>query len=175
MKKTLSIRQSAVLEVMSKPKTPAEIRDQISLNKTQNLSLTLNNLVKSGLIYCLNPKARTGKLYGVTKKGIKVRRKQGFKDYHQLDGVDWNKYGFVVSGRQRRAILKILDINIPMPVRLIRERAQEYNRHISRINTYDVLKEFSKAKLVQKKRVNHNLFFKLTSSGQKIKQQLLIK
>jgi predicted transcriptional regulator len=175
MRPTLSKRQSAVLEVMSKPKTPAEIRVQIGLMKTCNLTSAIKALGALDLIYCLNQKAKMGKLYGVTNKGKRVRKKLNFKEYHQPDDIDWDLYGWLVSGKQRRAILKAICDDCQISARLIRERAQEHNGHISRINTYDVLKEFSKAKLVQKKQVNHSVFFKLTPSGRKTRQQLLTK
>jgi len=174
MKKALSKRQSAVLEVMSKPKTPAEIRVQLGLKKTCNLRSATKKLVSSRLIEALNLR-REGKIYGVTNKGKRVRKKLNFKEYHQPDDIDWDLYGWIVSGNQRRAVLKAMYGDDPISARLIRERAQEHNGHISRINTYDVLKEFSKVKLVQKKQVNHSVFFKLTPSGRKIRQQLLIK
>lgn len=175
MKPALSKRQSAVLEVMSKPKTPAEIRVQIGLKKTCNLTSAIKALGALDLIYCLNQKARMGKLYGVTNKGRIVRKKLGFTEYHQLDGIDWDLYGWLVSGKQRRAILKAIYGDDPTFARLIRERAQEHNRHISRINTYDVLKKFTKKKIVTRFIKKDKVYFSLTTAGKKIRQQLLIK
>ena len=175
MKETLSKRQSAVLEVMSKPKTPAELRDQIGLKKTCNLTSAIKTLVASGLIYCLNPIRRMGKLYGVTKKGMRVRKKLDFKEYHQPDDIDWDLYGYVVSGRQRRAVLKAIDERALMPVRFIKKRAQEHNNRISRLNMYDVLREFTKKKIVKEFKINRRVYFVLTAAGQKIRQQLLVK
>jgi predicted transcriptional regulator len=175
MKKALSKRQSAVLEVMSKPKTPAEIRVQIGLKKTCNLTSAIKALGALDLIYCLNQKAKMGKLYGVTNKGKRVRKKLNFKEYHQPDDIDWDLYGWIVSGKQRRVILIAICDDCQISARLIRERAQHHNGHISRINTYDVLKEFTKKKIVTRYTKKHKVYFYLTRKGQKIRQQLLIK
>jgi hypothetical protein len=173
MKISLSKRQRAVLEVMSKPKIPAEIRDQIGLNKGNNLSSTIKELVRKNVLYCLRPKARLGKLYGLTKKGISLRKKVGFGDYHESRGIDWYLYGWVVCGKQRKAILKAMIPDVQMTLRQIRERAMEYNSRLSRTNTYDVMQLFLKTKNVMISKNNTTLSFGLTKTGRKIRSQLL--
>jgi hypothetical protein len=172
MKKALSKRQSAVLEVMSKPKIPAEIRNQIGLKRTNNLSAAIKELVNAGLIHCLNPSARVGRLYGLTKKGISTRKKLGFKEYCQPHDIDWDLYGYIVSGRQRRTIMKAMSENIPMTSRLIRERANEYNSRISRTNANDILQQFVRKKLTKKRRKGNSVHWILMNNGQRIKNQL---
>jgi len=173
MKKPLSKRQSAVLEVMSKPKIPAEIRNQIGLKRTNNLSATIKELVNWGFIHCLNPKARLGKLYGLTKKGIRTRKKLGFTEYCQPHDIDWDLYGYLVSGKQRRTILKAMNESLPMSSRLIRERVHEYNPRISRTNANDVLQQFVRKGLAKKIEQGKGVLFGLTKKGQKIKGQLM--
>lgn len=172
MKKALSKRQSAVIKNISKPKTPAELREQIGLERTNNISATIKELVDRGLIHCLNRKARVGRVYGLTKKGIRTRKKLGFKEYCHPQDIDWDLYGYVVSGKQRRTILKAMSENIPMTSRLIRERANEYNPRISRTNANDILQQFVRKKLTQKRKKGNSVHFILMNNGHRIKDQL---
>jgi predicted transcriptional regulator len=173
MKQPLSELQKAVLEVMSKSKTPAELRREIGLKKIKSISSTLKELVSLGLIYCLNPRAKIGRLYGLTKKGIGARKKFSFKDYCQPHDLDWNSYSYVVCGKQRRAILKAMNVGMPMSSRLIRERANEYNPRISRTNANDILQQFVRKKLAKKIKQGNRVLFRLTRNGDRIKKQLI--
>jgi hypothetical protein len=172
MKISLSKRQRAVLEVMSKPKIPAEIRNQIGLNKNSNLSSTIKKLVEMDLLKCLTPKARLGKLYGLTKKGIGLRKIHGYAEYSQPKDVNWYLYGWVVCGKQRKAILKAMIPEVPMTLRQIRERALEYNPRLSRTNANDTLRSFVRTKIATRILVNCNVTYYLTYLGEKIKEQI---
>jgi len=173
MKRALSKRQRAVLEVMNKPKIPAEIREQTGLNKGNNLSSTLKELVHQDLIYCLNKKTRLGKLYGLTKKGARLRKKLGLADYYQPKDINWNLYGWVVCGKQRKAIIRAMVPDVPMSLRTIRERALEHNSRISRTNANDILQCYVRYKLLLKIKIINKVNFKLTRSGNYIKEQLI--
>ena len=172
MKRTLNTKEKAVLEVMSKPKIPSEIREQSGLHSKSSISPVIKRLVASNLIYCLMPKARVGKLYGLTKKGIILRRRLGFTDYCQPTDINWNLYGWVVCGKQRKAILKSMTPAIPMTPRTIRENALSYNTKISRTNCYDVLKTLGRIKLTTMVRKNHWVFHLLRRKGHRIKEQI---
>jgi DNA-binding MarR family transcriptional regulator len=176
MKRTLSKRKRAALEVMSKPKTPAEIRDQIGLKRNSNLSSTIRELIRLNLICCLNPNAKVGKLYGLTSKGQKLKKKllteKGMPySYSEPSQINWRLYGWVVCGRQKNAILKAM--KMPMPLKYIKEMAQEYNPRISRTNANDILQLFVKKGLAEKTRQYNRIIFALTKHGQTIRAQLL--
>lgn len=74
-------------------------------------------LVKLGLVRCLTPELKgtqPGRIYALTNKGIEIRKILCQKDriefvYRRLRGIDWHKYGRVVLGQQRIALLKVLD------------------------------------------------------------------
>lgn len=171
MKQALSKRKRAVLEVMSKPKTPAEIRKQIGLKRGNNLSLTIKELVSLRLIYCLNPNAIVGKLYGLTTKGQRFRNKDGIHNYSQPSNIHWNLYGWVVCGKQKKAVLRAM-IRL-MPLKYIREEAKEYNPKISRTNANDILQLFVGKRIAMKMRQGCRVLFKLTKTGQRIREQLI--
>ena len=169
MKLTLSKRQRAVLEVMDKPKIPVEIRNRIGLKKTNNLSAAVKKLVNTGLICCLNPNASVGRLYGLTKKGVGLRKKLGFRDYCQPKNINWYLYGWVVCGKQRKAILRAMMPDIPMSLRTIRERALEHNPRISRTNANDILQLFIGKGIAMKIKQGNGAIFGLTKFGQRIR------
>jgi predicted transcriptional regulator len=159
---------------MSKPKIPAEIREQVGLNRGNNISSTLKILTNFGLLKCLTPKARVGKLYGLTEKGIRQRKwllkEKGIPHRYVKPRLNWNLYGWVVCGKQKRAILKAM--KMPMPLKYIKEKAQEYNPRISRMNCNDILQLFVKKGIVRKIRQAKKVILQLTKTGEKIRTQL---
>jgi hypothetical protein len=176
MKQALSKRKKAVLEVMSKPKTPFEVREQIGLKKNNNVSSTFKELISLNLIYCLNPKTKVGKLYGLTIKGKKQRKKllndKGIiYSYIEPSRLNLNLYSWIVCGKQKKAILKAM--KIPMPLKYIKEGAQEYNPRISRMNANDILQLFVKKRIAIKIKKGSRVFFSLTKRGQAIRKQIL--
>ena len=61
-----------ILKVMGKEKIPTQIKDEtkISLN---NVSDVLRELRKKKIVRCVNPKEKTGRLYKLTPKGMRIR------------------------------------------------------------------------------------------------------
>jgi len=66
-------RTKVLISLREKPKTPAILEKEIKI-KMSHVSRTLNELLKLGLIKCLNPSLRKGKLFYITKEGIKVHK-----------------------------------------------------------------------------------------------------
>jgi|GEM_PF-2729434 len=176
MKHALSKRQRAVLEVMSKPKTPAELREQIGLKRNNNISPALRKLLELKLIFCLNLCAVNGRLYGLTKKG-KCRRRQLMEKnekpyfYNHPRNLNWNLYGKIVIGRQRKAVLRVMATS--MSLKCIRERAKEHNRKISRTNVNDILQFFVQQHIARKIKNKTRIIFSLTKNGELIRTQLI--
>jgi len=72
-------QRRAILKVMEKPQFPSEIvrearkvNPKISLN---NCSDVLRGFAEEGLAVCLNPQERVGRLYALTLKGKRIRKK----------------------------------------------------------------------------------------------------
>ena len=65
-------QRKRILRVMSKEKIPTQIKDEtkISLN---NVSDVLRELRKKKIVTCVNPKEKTGRLYKLTPKGMRIR------------------------------------------------------------------------------------------------------
>jgi DNA-binding MarR family transcriptional regulator len=52
-------------------KTPSELKLEIG-TQISNISKTLKELEKAGLIKCLTPERRKAKFYGITEDGIRI-------------------------------------------------------------------------------------------------------
>jgi DNA-binding MarR family transcriptional regulator len=61
-----------IMKVMTKPKIPTQIKEDAKLS-LNNVSDVLRALRKRKLIECQNPKEKTGRIYKLTTKGMKVR------------------------------------------------------------------------------------------------------
>lgn len=57
-----------ILKALDKPMTPTQISDKLR-NHRSTISRTLLEMEKRGLVKCLTPKEKTGRLYNITKKG----------------------------------------------------------------------------------------------------------
>jgi len=55
------------------PKTPSELRDLTDI-AISHVSTKLQELVNWGLVVCLTPNIRRGKLYSITKEGLEISK-----------------------------------------------------------------------------------------------------
>ena len=53
------------------PRTPTFLAKDLSVNLA-NISRSLSELEEKGIVICLTPEQRMGKIYSLTKKGIKA-------------------------------------------------------------------------------------------------------
>ena len=60
-----------IIKNLNKPMTPTQIANLIK-NHRSTVSRTLISMKEKGLVTCLNPKQKTGRLYQLTKSGKKV-------------------------------------------------------------------------------------------------------
>ncbi|HEX7033526.1 MAG TPA: helix-turn-helix domain-containing protein [Nitrososphaera sp.] len=60
-----------VLSLLEEPKTPTILAKAADINLA-NVSRTLTELERNGLVVCLTPKKRVGRIYSLTKKGKEV-------------------------------------------------------------------------------------------------------
>ena len=63
-------RKSIVLKLET-PRTPTFLAKDLNLNLA-NVSRSLSELENKGVIVCLTPDKRTGKIYSLTKKGTQT-------------------------------------------------------------------------------------------------------
>ena len=69
-----SYRQRMVLSLKDGPKTPKQMSLILRL-PLSHVSSTFKDLVNNGIVKCLTPDLRKGKIYGLTKDGYEIAEK----------------------------------------------------------------------------------------------------
>ena len=104
--------------------------------------------MKRGIIGCLNPEGRKGKLYVLTNKArrllkISIPAQKNKKDYALIGWI-------LASPRQRYVVLKTLSLNsVGQTSEEIRIKSSNLNPCLSRISTKSILKELINKELVE--------------------------
>lgn len=62
------------LEHLGSPKTPSQLRDETGLNLS-HVSRSLSELEEEGIIECLTPDLKTGRVYARTDSGEEIAQK----------------------------------------------------------------------------------------------------
>ena len=182
-----SRRRTAIIKVMTKPKITSEIHEQ-ALNGVVSLSNTteiLKRFLEEGLVICINPKEKIGRLYGLTTKGI-MTRKNIYPDgqpYQDVPNEILKDYAWVVRGKHRRAVIKVMnDRKAPSQIHRDVVRSSEnvppcsinYVK-LSLNSTSDTLRGFRKKGIAicinREKRVRR--LHELTKKGIAIREQIL--
>lgn len=65
-------QRKKIIKVMTKPKIPTQIKEESELS-LNNVSDVLREFRKKKIAKCLNPEDRTGRLYELTPKGMKIK------------------------------------------------------------------------------------------------------
>lgn len=65
-------QRKKIIKVMGKTKIPTEIKEETKLS-LNNVSDVLREFKKKKIVKCLNPKEKTGRLYKLTPKGMKIK------------------------------------------------------------------------------------------------------
>jgi len=65
-------QKKKIIKAMGKPKIPTEIKEETKLS-LNNVSDVLREFRKKKIVKVLNPKEKTGRLYELTSKGMKIR------------------------------------------------------------------------------------------------------
>ena len=182
-----SRRRTAVIKVMTKPKIPSEIHEQ-ALNGVVSLSNTceiLKALLEQGLVTCINPREKIGKLYELTKTGRALRKRTypNEPSYQDIPNDITEEYTYVVRGKHRRAVIKVMsDRKTPSEIHKDVIRSSEnvppgsinYVK-LSLNSTSDTLRGFRKRGIAicinQEKRVGR--LYELTKKGKALRDLVL--
>ena len=68
----LGIQRRKVIKVLDKEKNPTQIKEETKLS-LNNVSDVLRSFEKKNIVKCINPKEKTGHIYKLTTKGMKIR------------------------------------------------------------------------------------------------------
>jgi len=64
-------RKKILLSLFERPKSPKEISEETKLHLS-HVSLTIYDLIKKGLVKCLTPNLKKGKLFSLTATGKEI-------------------------------------------------------------------------------------------------------
>lgn len=105
---------SVLVELAKKPGTPMDLRVRTHMTKNNYVNIILKRLESEGIVKCLNPKEKIGKVFCVEPKN-KYRLEKLFKKMkikqkiNLLPDLNWNAYGMLFCrnlGRQIRLVFK---------------------------------------------------------------------
>jgi len=65
-------QKKKIIKAMNKPRIPTEIKEETKLS-LNNVSDILREFRKKKIVKVLNPKEKTGRLYELTPKGMRIR------------------------------------------------------------------------------------------------------
>lgn len=140
IQKLQHLRVRELLSSFSVPKTPRQVEKELGIKK-----LKLKPLLKKHYLKVLNPTARKGRLYIVTKKSIKAFNLSCSRNKTS----NWDIIGWIMaSPHQRLVVLKSMD-QVKRTSEEIRKRADKYNPHLTRISTKGILKELLERKIIE--------------------------
>lgn len=182
-----SRRTTAVTKATTRPRMTSEIHQEafngvVSLSNTSEI---LKRLLENGLVVCINPTERNGKLYMLTKTGKTIRNKMygSESSYEDVPNRILKDYGWVVRGEHRRAVIKVMD-GRKTPSRIHRDVARTCESlPINSINcvklslnsTSDTLRGFRKKGIAicinPEKKVGR--LYELTKKGKVVREQIL--
>ncbi len=172
--------RKAVLTSLTQPLTAKQLSRKTRID-IDSCSHVLGRLAQHGLTTCLNPAARSSRLYGLTDLGRKCRerlsREFGLPDKPQaceLTGIDWQLYGWLCFSH-RSAIIRAL--TEPMQPSAMKRRLRQMGSavKISANNIRDVVRLFLQKGIVQKVHIRKKAHprYELTGLGQKLRDLLI--
>ena len=173
----LSRHRQMVLQLLTKPKIPAEIQRELSKSNYKislnAVSSTLVDFARRKIAVCITEDKATGRLYKLTALGEKLRQhllepSDSHSRKPDSKNIDWELYAWVRRGLQRQAVLRVM--HKPISTAEIRRQARQFNQKISLNNTIDVLREFVKKGIA----LRDNSIFTLSRKGEEIRKQLLL-
>ncbi len=68
-----SKNKQIIIKALNKPKTPTELSRELKVARS-TCSNTLLELQRMGLVICLTPKLRMGRLYKLTREGQEIKK-----------------------------------------------------------------------------------------------------
>jgi len=164
-----------ILVSMTQPLTAKQISRKTGIGK-DSCSYLLSKFAAKGVTVCLNPNARSSRLYWITDLGGKCQRRlrPGLSELtRDLPSVNWELYGWVCYNH-RAAVIRIL--SEPMqPSEMKRKLRQTGSEvRISANNIRDIIRLFHKKGIVRQVAVRKKAHprYELTAQGIQIQKLL---
>lgn len=192
--------RKSIMAVLNKPKLISEIANDVAKRLDLKRKPAIGNYIKElenfNILKCLTPKLdrdKPGNVFGLTRKGMGIVSEiysqiNAKFCYKKSKGIDWQNYGWCLTGTQKRVALISLDKK-PIRQKEIVKKTKEFytdrnkNEGITRQNLYDILQKMLEKDIVKKeekwivkikKREKPETKYRLSEEGLKIKKQTLI-
>lgn len=175
---TKSKRRRIILICLIQPMTAKQLAHNSQMREDCS-SYVLQELLSRRLVYCLNPESRRSRLYWLTDKGKRYRKK--IMSNHglcvqtpEVPVVDWELYGWVCYNHRAAVIIVLTEPLQPAQVR--RKIKQQFaDIKISANNVGDILRLFIKKGIIKRVTVNKKAHrrYKLTEPGKQF--QILLR
>lgn len=172
-----------------KPMIPSELKTNTGLTRDNYINFVLREFSKYALVKCYNPRARTGRVYGLTEQGKRLKRKlikeltkeeksEIHISYIEPSIVDLNLYGRIMAESSKMQYLKIaykfFEIKKEFKAYDIFSDFREQGKSTPRTEVYRALKQFvSQRILIRVPEGRRGVKFKFTRKGLVIVKYLL--
>lgn len=113
---TSKTKQLKILTCFYKPTNPAEMKRATEI-RGNYVNYAFREFEEHGIVKCLVSTARTGRIFGLTEKGQRLRKRLIKRtelpetvsfEYREPRGLDWKLYGWVLAGKGKREYLKLM-------------------------------------------------------------------
>jgi DNA-binding PadR family transcriptional regulator len=177
-------QRAAIAQALRKPMTGTEIcaiartcNPRIQLRDVWHL---LRQMQEREMVYCINPRLVTGRLYALTERGRdEVHAAFGVVIAVPPENVDWRKYSWVVRAKIRRLVLAALEeLEVKTHAAQTATAIRKFLRTENAVGLNPVIraiKDLVKLGLVQQDGVTDERsckLYRLTKMGRRIRHQI---
>lgn len=159
-----SPRAASILVSLSAPKTPLQVVKELRIRRFK-----LKPFLEKGLVVCLNPRAKKGRLYITTRT---AKAHSGPDVLRLVRTRDWDLIGWILaSPNQRLPVLSAMD-GMKRVSENIRQRASRWNNRLSRTSTKGILKELLSKNLVESQLIGKKRYYWKSDEGKLLDSSL---
>ena len=146
------------------PKTPRRVEKELGIKK-----LKMRPFLEKGLLESLNPENRKGRLYRLTRKARGLLKLPASS---KIGEQNWLLIGWVTaSPKQRLVLLRVVDA-VKRTSEELRLRASQYNPHLTRISTKDILNGLVDKGLVETEMNDRKRYYWISEMGRSLVMHL---
>lgn len=175
-KTTSTAKRSAdarLLDALRHPLTVTQLARRLERHP-DSVSRSVVRLAKHRVVRCLNPAARRSRVYGLTRKGVKLREGLDPDRVYQSPKIDYELFGCLCH-RHRKAVLLSLDRPLQPADIKRRARLRDGRLRISSNNVRDLIPLFLERGVVRPVRVRKRVHFRyeLTEAGRQLREFMI--
>lgn len=155
----------SILLAFAAPKTPKQVERELSIRK-----LKTPPFITKGLLECLNPNARKGRLYIATPKARVLLQ---LPEARKGSRNDWRIIGSIMASPKQKLVILLTVDEQKRTSEEIRLKAFSINPHLSRISAKEILNALVNEKIIDTEIIKRKRFYWLNALGIRIKAQII--